>query len=119
MRTRLVKLLLVLPLLAIAPAAAFNTFFMDKMPIGHMNKEDIDILTAATNAALDTLPDGGTVHWSNQKTGANGDLTPRATYQEGGRPCRDMQFENSAGGFSNRTVLSLCKQPDGEWKIVQ
>jgi len=119
MHTRLSKLILMLPLLVAAPATAINTFFMDKMPIGHMTEEDIDILTAAANSALDNLPDGATAHWGNSKTGAKGDLTPRATYQEGGQRCRDMQVENSAGGFSNRSVVSMCKQPDGAWKLMR
>ena len=119
MRVRLRKLALMLPLLAAAPAGAINTFFMDKMPIGHMTAEDIDILTAAANSALESLPDGATAHWSNDKTGANGDLTPRTTYQEGGQRCRDMQVENAAGGFSNRIVVSMCKQPDGVWKLMR
>jgi surface antigen len=119
MHTRLRKLLLMLPLLAAVPAVAMNTYFMDKMPIGHMTSEDIDILLAAANSALDGLPDGATTHWSNDKTGAKGDLTLRATYQEGGQRCRDMQVENSAGGFSNRSVVSMCKQPDGAWKLMR
>ena len=119
MHTRLPKLILMLPLLAAASGLAMNTYFMDKMPIGHMTSEDIDILLVAANAALDGLPDGATTHWSNDKTGAKGDLTLRATYQEGGQRCRDIQVENSAGGFSNRSVVSMCKQPDGAWKLMR
>jgi surface antigen len=101
------------------PSYGFNTLFVDKMPIGRMTTEDIDILMAAAYKALDDLPDGATSHWENPKTGAGGYLTPRATFRESGLACRDMQVENSAGGLSNRSVFSMCKQPDGTWKIVR
>jgi surface antigen len=101
------------------PCYAFNTLFVDKMPIGRMTPEDIDILMAAAYKALDDLPDGATSRWENPKTGAGGYLTPRASYRESGLACRDMQVENSAGGLSNRSVFSVCKQADGTWKIIR
>lgn len=101
------------------PAYGFNTLFVDKMPIGRMTSEDIDILMAAAYKALDDLPDGATTHWENPKTGAGGYLTPRASYRESGLTCRDMQVENSAGGLSNRSVFGMCKQADGTWKIIR
>jgi surface antigen len=102
-----------------SPSYGFNTLFVDKMPIGRMTPEDIEILMAAAYKALDDLPDGATSHWENPKTGAGGYLTPRASYRESGLACRDMQVENSAGGLSNRSVFSMCKQADGTWKIIR
>jgi hypothetical protein len=101
------------------PSHGFNTLFADKMPIGHMTREDIAIMLAAAYQALDDLPDGATSRWGNPKTGAGGYLTPRATYRETGLACRDLQVENSAGGLSNRSVFGVCKQADGTWKIIR
>jgi surface antigen len=102
---------------ASSPSYGFNTLFADKMPIGRMTAEDIDIMLAAAYKALDDLPDGKTSRWENPKTGAGGYLTPRATYRESGLACRDLQVENSAGGLSNRSVFGVCKQADGTWKV--
>jgi len=100
-----------------APAPAFNLFSLEHLPVRYMTEEDRDILHAAARNALDRQADGETAHWENPKTGAHGDLMPRATFERSGQSCRDLEVANSAGGRDNRLVLTLCKQSDGEWRI--
>jgi surface antigen len=102
--------------LAAGPLQAVNTFFMDQMPISRMSPEDIDILLKAVNETLDQAPDGTTRRWDSPGTGAGGLLTPRNSYQDEGRDCRDLELENHAGGMTNRSVIPACRQPDGTWK---
>ena len=96
---------------------AVNVFSIGDLPIRHMTDEDRDMLMAAVVGTLDRTPEGSTVHRENPKTGAHGDLTPRASFNRAGRLCRDLEVANSARGHDNRVVLTFCKQPDGEWKV--
>ena len=95
---------------------AANTWFTRDMPISRMSSEDVGIMQNAVYQALDTAADGETRRWENGKTGARGDLTPRATFTDSGMNCRDLEIANSAGGLSNRMILTLCKTTEG-WKI--
>ncbi|MFN0039375.1 MAG: RT0821/Lpp0805 family surface protein [Burkholderiales bacterium] len=105
--------------LTLLPAAvpAVNIFSMGDLPINQMTDEDRELLKDAVVGTLDRTPEGSTVHWENPKTGAHGDLTPRAGFDRAGRSCRDLEVANSARGHDNRVVLTFCKQPDGEWKV--
>ena len=100
-----------------ATALAVNVFSVRDLPVQHMTDEDRDMLRAAVFGTLDGTPEGNTVRWENPKTGAHGDLSPRASFDRAGQSCRDLEVANSARGHDNRVVLTLCKQPDGEWKV--
>jgi surface antigen len=116
MRTALALALCALLWRPAGPLHAVNTFFMDNMPIARMSSEDIDILLRAVNETLDQAPDGTTRRWDNPDTGAGGLLTPRNSYKDKDRDCRDLEVENHAGGMTNRSVIPACRQPDGTWK---
>lgn len=98
-------------------AQAVNLFSARDLPIRYMTDEYKDMLRAAVFRTLDRTADGSTERWENSKTGAHGDLTPRASFERAGKSCRDLEVANSARGHDNRVVLTLCKQPDGEWKV--
>ena len=104
-------------LVTLHAALAINYLQMRDLPIQYMTDEDMDVLRMAAVRVLDGQPDGETTRWENPKTGAHGDLTPRATFERTGQPCRDMELANSVRGRNNRLVLTFCKQPDGEWKV--
>lgn len=119
MNARKLNLHVLVTIAALLPGsvAAVNVLSMRDLPIQHMTDEDRDILTSAVVGALERTPEGTTVRWENPKTGAHGQLTPRTGSDRAGRPCRELEVANSARGFDNRVVLTLCKQPDGEWKV--
>ena len=104
-------------LLASPGGFALNLLTMGNIPIRHMTDEDREILKTAVIGTLDQGADGTTVSWENPKTGAHGNLIPRVTYQREDKVCRDLEVANSARGRDNRLVTTLCKQPDGDWKI--
>jgi surface antigen len=95
---------------------AQNLWFTRDMPISRMNSEDINILQAAVFDTLDNVANGQSRHWENPKTRAHGDLTPRSSFTDAGLRCRELEIANSAGGLDNRSVITLCKLPEG-WKI--
>ena len=119
MKAKKLNLLILITISAFLPGAAqaVNLFSARDLPVRYMTDEDKDMLRAAVLRTLDRAPDGSTERWENSKTGAHGDLTPRASFDRGGHPCRDLEVANSARGHDNRVVLTLCKQPDGEWKV--
>jgi len=98
-------------------ALAFNSYVLRDLPVRYMTDEDREILRVAVDDALERARDGESMHWENPKTGAKGDLMPRASFERAGQRCRDLEVANSARGRSNRLVVTLCKQADGEWKI--
>ncbi|MGQ0578235.1 MAG: hypothetical protein ACT4PQ_04910 [Betaproteobacteria bacterium] len=111
---KLFLLSLALPYSAAVLAANLN--FLGNTPISRMTQEDIDIFYGAAVKALDSAADGEQRRWENPTTRAGGTLTPLRTYPGPVDRCRDLQVENSAGGLSNRVVVSMCKQADGAWK---
>ena len=96
---------------------AANPFWADDLPVRQMTEEDLKILKSTIVSVLDKAGEGESAHWENGKTGAHGELTPRATFLREGRRCRELEMSNSARGRDNRTVITLCKQPDGDWKV--
>ena len=98
-------------------AMAINTFSIRDMPVYYMTEEDKEIFKAAVGDVLERKGDGEGAHWENPKTGAHGDLLPRVSFERDGQRCRELEVANSARGRSNRLVVTLCKQSDGEWKI--
>jgi surface antigen len=109
----IVMLVLLLPCMA----TAANIFSARDLPVRYMTDEDREILKSAVEDVLERGKDGEGRHWENPKTGAHGDLTPRASFERDGRPCRELEVANSAKGRDNRMVLTLCRQADGEWKV--
>jgi surface antigen len=103
--------------LAPGQTLAINMMAIGDLPIRYMTEEDRTLLADAARETLDKGADGQVRAWENTKTGARGELTPVATFQEAGRKCRDLEVANSAKGRSNRLVLTFCRQDDGDWKI--
>jgi len=112
-----IRAVAVMTLLFPAVAIAANIFSARDLPVQFMTDEDREILMSAVEDVLVRGKDGESSHWENPKTGAHGDLTPRASFERAGQPCRDLEVANSAKGRDNRMILTLCKQADGEWKI--
>lgn len=96
---------------------AINMMAIGDLPIRYMTEEDRVLLSDAVRAVLDQGADGQVRAWENPKTGARGELTPVATFEQAGQKCRDLEVANSARGRSNRLVLTFCRQDDGDWKI--
>lgn len=117
MKNRSVAAIVALFILLPGAAQAVNVFSVRDLPVRYMTDEDKDMLKAAVFGTLDQTKDGTTRRWENSKTGARGDLTPRASFTRAGQPCRDLEVANSARGHDNRIVLTFCKSPDGEWRV--
>jgi surface antigen len=71
----------------------------------------------STHRALETVPSGKTVAWTNPDSGHSGTVTPVRTYQAAGTYCREYQQTVTIDGKQERSYGTACRQPDGSWKI--
>jgi surface antigen len=80
-----------------------------------------DRRAASQNAhhALETVPTGTASTWRNPDSGHSGTFTPVRTYQNAsGTYCREYQQTIMIGGQAHQSYGTACRQPDGQWKIV-
>ena len=57
--------------------------------------------------------------WTNQDNGAQVMVVPQRDYKsEAGEYCREYQTEITVGGEKRQAYGKACRQPDGQWKIV-
>ena len=98
-------------------AFAFDVLGIREMPIQYMSEQDLTIMKAVIIDTLDRAGDGVSATWKNQSTGAPGTLTPRESFRREAKQCRRLEVANSAGGRDNRSVFTLCKLQDGDWKV--
>ena len=70
------------------------------------------------NKTLEHTPTNQTVQWRNPDTKTSYTVTPQRTYQRQGRYCREYQTEVIVGGQVQKSYGQACRQPDGQWEIV-
>ena len=82
--------------------------------------DNADRVMAQQNAqrAFETAPTGTTTTWRNPDSGNSGNITPTATYQESGQPCRDYSQTIYVDGKQETAVGKACRNNDGTWTIV-
>lgn len=73
-----------------------------------------------THAALESKPSGTTTSWHNPDSGNSGAVTPIRTYQaQSGGYCREYEQEVTINGETQTAYGKACRQPDGNWQVVQ
>jgi surface antigen len=104
--------------LTFGSAYAANLGFLGNAPISRMTAEDVDLLYAAAVEVLENYADGDGRAWENPATDAGGSLRVIDSYAgPAGERCRHLRVNNHAAGLRNQTVVALCRQPDGKWKL--
>lgn len=72
----------------------------------------------ATYESLEYGRSGQAQAWQNPD-GQQGFITPQPAYQErNGRYCREFTSEVTVGGRVQQAFGTACRQPDGQWQIV-
>jgi surface antigen len=85
----------------------------------NMDEYDKRLMEKSSHQALEFAAAGNTVEWHNPDSGNHGTITPTNKYNESGRYCREYQQEVVIGGEKKQAYGKGCRQPDGNWKIVQ
>ena len=66
-----------------------------------------------------SAPVGQTISWNNPQSGNTGTFTPvRDGTAANGAYCREFQQTVNVGGQKQQAYGTACRQPDGNWQIV-
>jgi surface antigen len=79
---------------------------------------DRQLAQSAYSEALEYNKSNVTSDWVNPDSGNSGSFTPRRTYSNGGRYCREYTQEIIIGGKKQSGYGTACRQPDGSWEII-
>jgi len=113
------KLILAFILAALSSTAAAQNWvgLLKNTPAELFDEEDLRLFLDTSRKALNEAPDGQTLTWENPKTRARGEVTVRRSFESKGRPCKDLQLRNQAGGRKGESNVSLCKVED-KWRLL-
>ncbi len=69
--------------------------------------------------ALEYAPSGSQTSWQNPDSGHSGSIIPTRTYETAsGDYCREFQQQAAIGGHIEEVYGTACRQPDGQWQLV-
>ena len=84
-----------------------------------LGREDAERHARANLGALDTLAQGQTESWSNDRTGHRGSTTvTRVVDRDGGGVCKSYRETIHAGAETVTKEGTACRYPGGTWKLV-
>jgi surface antigen len=108
----------VLALAAAAASAQGNLGFLHDTPFAYFNADDQKLMRAAALEVLNSSQDGTRKDWGNPATGNGGAITLVAQFSApDGRQCDQVRLESHAKTMENTSIMSVCKSPDGRWKL--
>lgn len=85
----------------------------------NMDEHDQLMAERASQKALEVAPSGSSVAWRNPDNGHSGVIVPTRTYKhDDGRYCREYSHTINIGGQHEKAYGKACRQPDGQWQIV-
>jgi surface antigen len=85
-----------------------------------MDEQDKLMLERSSQKALENAPSGSSVEWRNPDSGHYGSVTPTRTFNNtAGRYCREYVQTVVIGGKEEKAYGKACRQPDGQWQIIQ
>ena len=109
-----------LALYANSAVAQFVPLTMDRQWPG-LSGDDLDRMHAAEMRLYEGRSIGSVERWRNPDTGNAGEVSLSRENQLNGVPCRQLNYTIRFAKHStaqDRYALSWCRQPSGEWKIV-
>ncbi len=84
-----------------------------------LDKADAMYYQKTMKNSLEYNPSGVTSTWRNPDSGNHGRITPKATYVDHGRDCREFVQEVFIGGKKQQAFGKACRISDGSWQIIQ
>jgi surface antigen len=97
---------------------ASNMRFLEFSPSAFFTEKDWDLLRSTANDLLNNRKDGESATWKNEETGHNGKLTVLDTYADFGTTCRRMKVFSDAIQVSATRLVNMCKNKEGEWRVL-
>jgi surface antigen len=106
-------------LLCGGPAHAQYLSTLASSPVSQFNAADNKLFMATVDKALAEGTDGVPLTWKNDKSPAAGSVTPQASREVKGMPCRDLLIANSYKTLKSEGVHTFCRNAAGKWKLLQ
>jgi surface antigen len=107
-----------LALVASVTGAQGNLSFLKDTPFAYFNADDQKLMRAAAVEVLQSGQDGMRKEWGNPATGNGGAFTLVTQFSApDGRHCDQVRLESHAKTMENTSIMSVCKSPDGRWKL--
>ena len=114
-----VSLVILLSLLALN-ASAINLMFLSKeTPARKFSDEDWQYLNRAIGYSLENVEDGSVYQWDNPTSPAHGQLDLLESTHRNGMFCRRARLTNFFDDIKGVAEFLFCKQPNGEWKVME
>jgi surface antigen len=67
---------------------------------------------------FETAAVGAPIRFESNEANYSYTLTPTRNYENDGRYCREYQATATVGGRYQETYGTACRQPDGQWEVV-
>ncbi|MGX6960388.1 MAG: RT0821/Lpp0805 family surface protein [Rickettsia endosymbiont of Pentastiridius leporinus] len=84
-----------------------------------MDEQDRRLAELTSQRALEATPSGTSVEWRNPDNGNYGSVTPSKAYRNNtGQYCREYTQTVVVGGKQQKAYGTACRQPDGQWQVV-
>ncbi len=96
---------------------AVNWGWLEHTPAQSFTEQDWVLFRQNVRSALDTLADEESSEWQNPDSGNSGSVTILGTTSDDQGYCRTVEISNHTKTQSGKNKNSLCRQPDGSWKI--
>jgi surface antigen len=107
-----------LALAATTASAQGNLSFLKDTPFAYFNADDQKLMRAAALEVLNSGQDGNRKEWGNPATGNGGAITLVTQFSApDGRSCEQVRLDTHAKAMENTSTMSVCKSPDGRWKL--
>jgi surface antigen len=97
---------------------ASNMGFLEFSPSAYFTTKDWDLVKETADDLLNNQKDGESKSWKNQENDHNGKLTLLKTFSDFGTTCRTMEVFSDAIKVKATRVITLCKNKEGQWKVV-
>lgn len=97
---------------------ASNMRFLEFSPSAHFTDKDWELLRSTAKTLLDDGEKGKSATWKNDENGHNGKLTVLDSFSDFGTTCRRMKVFNDAGEVSATRVVTMCRNKEGLWKVL-
>lgn len=121
MRPTVLQFTILALLLAVAGSAQSGNFrWLDSSAVRYFTDQDWELFSETAQKALDAGKDGQRFEWHNAKSKSSGSMVPGAADTAfDGKECRRLEIDSQARGVTGKSTNTLCRQPDGDWKILR
>ena len=105
-------------LVAVGAGALLGAIVGNQIGAG-MDEQDRKLAELTSQRALEAAPTGSSTEWRNPDNGNYGYVTPNKTFRNNtGQYCREYTQTVVIGGKQQKAYGTACRQPDGQWQVV-